>query len=98
MVLDQSTRTLFFQDAGLWSLREQCTPKIYNESYAYLPDTGVIPDQEGGSPEQRPIVALRWADVRHIRKLRLLGVHNFGSWGCVRAAPTSVIELQGDAK
>ncbi|GIX68920.1 hypothetical protein CDAR_529401 [Caerostris darwini] len=44
---------------------------------SYLPGTGVIPDQEGGSPEQRPIIALRWADVRHIRKLRLLGVHNF---------------------
>ncbi|GIY68950.1 hypothetical protein CDAR_279671 [Caerostris darwini] len=34
-------------------------------------------DQEGGSPEQRPILALRWTDVRHIRKLRLLGEHNF---------------------
>ncbi|GIY89142.1 hypothetical protein CDAR_558551, partial [Caerostris darwini] len=27
-----------------------------------------------GSPEQRPIIALRWADIR---KLRLLGVHDF---------------------
>ncbi|GIY08899.1 hypothetical protein CEXT_306831 [Caerostris extrusa] len=44
---------------------------------SYLPGTGVILDQAGGSPEQRPIIALRWADVRHIRKLRLLGVHNF---------------------
>ncbi|GFV16461.1 hypothetical protein TNCV_1526071 [Trichonephila clavipes] len=44
---------------------------------AYLPGTGVILDHERGSPEQRPAIALGWADVRHIRKLRLLGVHNF---------------------
>ncbi|GBN79968.1 hypothetical protein AVEN_23759-1 [Araneus ventricosus] len=34
-------------------------------------------DQEGGSPEQRPSIAPRRVDVRHIRKSRLLGVHNF---------------------
>ncbi|GFY68657.1 hypothetical protein TNIN_393671 [Trichonephila inaurata madagascariensis] len=37
---------------------------------AYLPGTGVILDQEGGSPAQRPAIALGWADVRNIRKLR----------------------------
>ncbi|GIY89187.1 hypothetical protein CDAR_402401 [Caerostris darwini] len=31
-----------------------------DDDAAYLPGTGVIPDQEGGSPEQRPIIALRW--------------------------------------
>ncbi|GFU93244.1 hypothetical protein TNCV_4217701 [Trichonephila clavipes] len=44
---------------------------------AYLPGTGVILDQEGGSPEQRNAIALGWVEVRHNRKLRLLGVHNF---------------------
>ncbi|GIY86089.1 hypothetical protein CEXT_100161 [Caerostris extrusa] len=50
---------------------------IVKLKFSYLPGTGVILDQEGGSPEQEPIIALRWADVHHIRKLRLLGVHNF---------------------
>ncbi|GFT48242.1 hypothetical protein NPIL_50921, partial [Nephila pilipes] len=36
---------------------------------AYLRSTGVILDQEGGTPEQRPIIAHGWADVRRIRKL-----------------------------
>ncbi|GFY58165.1 hypothetical protein TNIN_484451 [Trichonephila inaurata madagascariensis] len=30
-------------------------------------------DHEGGFPEQRPSIALRLVDVRHIRKQRLLG-------------------------
>ncbi|GIX72360.1 hypothetical protein CDAR_258321, partial [Caerostris darwini] len=30
----------------------------------------LMSDHVGGSPEQRPIIALRWADIR---KLRLLG-------------------------
>ncbi|GIX98435.1 hypothetical protein CEXT_217891 [Caerostris extrusa] len=38
---------------------------------------------KGGSPEQKPIIALRWADVRHIHKLWVMGCIIFGSWGCV---------------
>ncbi|GFS51768.1 retrovirus-related Pol polyprotein from transposon 412 [Trichonephila inaurata madagascariensis] len=59
---------------------------------AYLPGTGAILDHEGGSPEQRPAIALGEVDVRHIRKQRLLGVHNFWYWGCVRAAPALTIK------
>ncbi|GIX84625.1 hypothetical protein CEXT_677021 [Caerostris extrusa] len=54
---------------------------------AYLPGTGVIPDQEGISR----------AEAHHSTSMRLtfatsancgcLGCIIFGSWGCVRAAP-----------
>ncbi|GFS30283.1 hypothetical protein TNIN_120781 [Trichonephila inaurata madagascariensis] len=39
--------------------------------------TGAILDQEEGSPEQRPAIALGWADSRHFHKAWLSGVHNF---------------------
>ncbi|GFS45058.1 hypothetical protein TNIN_409021 [Trichonephila inaurata madagascariensis] len=32
---------------------------LMKQKKAYLPGTGVILDQEGGSPEQRPTIALR---------------------------------------
>ncbi|GFY67158.1 hypothetical protein TNIN_449281 [Trichonephila inaurata madagascariensis] len=44
---------------------------------AYLLSTGAILDQEEGSPEQRPAIALGWADSRHFHKAWLSGVRNF---------------------
>ncbi|GIY31920.1 hypothetical protein CDAR_78111, partial [Caerostris darwini] len=50
-----------------------------NDDIAYLLGTGVIPDQEGGSPEQRHIIALHG--------LRFAASANCGCLECVRAAP-----------
>ncbi|GFV16463.1 KRAB-A domain-containing protein 2 [Trichonephila clavipes] len=44
---------------------------------AYLLGTGVILDQEGGSPERRSAIALGKTDVRHVHKQWMAGVHNF---------------------
>lgn len=38
------------------------------EKHTYLA-LGSRLDQQGGSPERRPVIALRWADVRHFHKM-----------------------------
>ncbi|GIY36913.1 hypothetical protein CEXT_229081 [Caerostris extrusa] len=68
---------LFFSD-GIQTMFNNLQAASIKEDKSFCAALEDFPDQEGGSPEQRPIIALRWADVRHIHKLWLLGCIIFG--------------------